>query len=105
MLRPIPFQDLMRLGMKTSFMALEAQSVIAMRLMGMAGMWRVSPSENSRMVTEKTRAATQGAMAATRAALNGQNAAKVANAAISPSARRTKSNVKRLAHKGPGQPT
>ena len=64
---PTPIQ-MMSLSIRTPTMLAEAQMVIGMRMLGMAGMWRVTPSENSRMVTEKTRAATQGAMAATRAA-------------------------------------
>lgn len=102
MLRPIPLHDLMRLGFQTTFMALEAQSVIAMRLMGMAGLWRVDAGENRRMMEEKSAAAQAGLRAATRSAMKGDNAAKVANAAMKPSARRTASNVKRLSRKGPG---
>ena len=47
--------EAMRLTMQSSMMLAEANMVIAMRMLGMGGMWRVTPSENARMVQEKIR--------------------------------------------------
>jgi len=104
MFKPIPPQDFLRLWFRAGFMMFEAQSVIAMRLMGMAGVWRVSPDEPARMVGEKQIAAVEGASAAARAAVKGKNPARVVEAAITPASRQTARNVKRLARRGPGQP-
>ena len=104
MFRPIPPRDLLRLWFRTGFMLFEAQSVIALRLMGMAGAWPLPPSEPRRMVSEKVKAARTGAKAAGKAVLAGRNAARVAEAALAPTARRTSGNVKRLTRRGPGQP-
>ncbi|MBT9246883.1 antifreeze protein [Gemmobacter fulvus] len=93
-----------KLSMHTGLMLAEAQMVIAMRLWGMAGLWNVTPEENSRMVQEKTEAMTQSAMAAGRAMLSGKGAAGVAMAALKPVRMRTRSNMKRLTQRGPGTP-
>lgn len=79
--------------------------VIGMRMLGMAGMWRVNPAENSRMVEEKVAAMTDGAMAASRAMLRGAKPVAVADAALRPVRKTTAANVRRLAKLGPGKPT
>ncbi|MBV7408522.1 antifreeze protein [Maritimibacter sp. DP1N21-5] len=79
----------------------EANMVIAMRLWGMAGLWSVTPSENARMLSEKTGAYTRAIMNASVAAATGGDAAK---AAMKPIRQKTKSNVKRLAKRGPRLP-
>lgn len=96
--------EIIRLQLKMGLMLAEAQTVIAMRLMGMAGMWRVLPSENARMVSEKLAAAQDASLAATRAALQGKSPAVIADHALKPIRRRTSANVKRLARRGPGTP-
>ena len=83
------------------FLIAEAQAVIAMRLMGMAGMWSVTPSEDGRMVTEKLEALTQAGLAAQRAALTGKSPAAVTAAAIAPIRRKTRANARRLGKRGP----
>jgi hypothetical protein len=97
-----PFEA-MRLSMQTAMMLAEANMVIGMRLMGMSGMWRMKPSENARMVTEKQAAGAEAALAMGRAVMLGGNAARVLEAGLKPVARRTKANVKRLAKRGPGK--
>ena len=92
------------LSLKTGMMLMEAQMVIGMRMMGMAGLWRVLPSENGRMSSEKMSAATEVAMATSQALMAGKSPSVIAEAALKPIARRTKSNVKRLAGRGPGKP-
>lgn len=96
--------QMMTLSFRLGFMLAEAQMVMAMRMMGMAGLWRVPPSENSRMVSEKLAAMQDSATAATRAALQGKPAAVIAEHALKPIRRRTSANAKRLAKRGPGTP-
>jgi hypothetical protein len=100
---PTPAQ-MMRLSIQTSIMLAEAQMVIGMRMMGMMGMWRVLPSETTRMSAEKLAAMSQAAVASSRAALAGKAPVEVAEAALRPIRRKTASNVKRLARRGPGKP-
>lgn len=104
MFRPILPTDLVALGLRSGLMLWEAQAVIAMRMLGLAGMWRVGPAENLRMVTEKVAAVQAGAGAAARAAMAGGNPAEVASAALKPVRRRTAANARRLARRGPGWP-
>lgn len=103
MVPPSPFGYL-RLGLQMGVMMTEAQMVIGMRMLGLMGMWRVSPGENTRMITEKLVAAQQAGLAATRATLAGKPPEVAATLALKPVRRRTRSNVIRLARKGPGKP-
>jgi hypothetical protein len=96
--------ELSLLATRMGLMLAEANMVILMRLWGLAGVWNVTPHENRRMVREKHDAATEATVAATRAAMRGGSAAAVANAALKPVRRRTKSNLRRLALRGPGAP-
>ena len=100
---PTPIQ-MMSLSIRTATMLAEAQMVIGMRMLGMAGMWRVTPSENARMVQEKLEAVQQSAISATRAAMQGKSPAVIADHALKPISRRTSANAKRLARRGPGTP-
>lgn len=96
--------QMINLSMKTGMMLMEAQMVIGMRMMGMAGLWRVHPSENTMMSSEKVSALGQSAIATSQAIMTGKSPALIAEAALKPISRRTKSNVKRLAARGPGKP-
>lgn len=84
------------LGLRTAQMLAEANTVIAFRLMGMAGHWPVSPSETSRMVMEKGPAFLRAYGAAATAAMKGRRPDEVATAALRPISRKTRSNAKRL---------
>ena len=95
--------EILRLSMRSAQMLTEAQMVIGMRMMGMFGMWRVSPSENSRMVTEKMAAMQAAGRAATSAAMSGKSPAAAMDHALKPIQRRTSANVKRLGQRGPGK--
>lgn len=97
--------EAMRLAMQTGMMMAEANMVIAMRVMGMGGMWRVNPSENARMVKEKTDAAIASGAAMSRAMMAGHSPAKVALAALQPLRDKTRANATRLAKRGLGKPT
>lgn len=92
------------LTMRTGLMLIEAQQVIAMRLLGLAGLWRVSPGENARMLLEKLDAGTEAGLAATRALARGAPPVAVAGAALKPVARRTAANSRRLSKRGPKSP-
>lgn len=96
-----PFLDYWGNAMQVGFVMAEAQAVIAMRLMGLAGFWSVTPSENRRMVSEKVQAMVKGSMDAGVAELQGQPPDKVAAAAIKPVRRATRANCRRLAKRGP----
>lgn len=85
----------------TTQMFAEAQTVIAMRMLGMAGFWSVTPGETYRMVFEKPAAFTQAAQAAGTAMLSGKAPHQVAAAAINPIRRKTRANSRRLAKRGP----
>ena len=82
----------------------ESQAVITMRLLGMAGIWSVTPSEDSRMVSEKIKALTEAATASTRVAMSGGSPHSVAEAAIRPIRRTTRANMRRLSKRGFARP-
>ncbi|QYK40146.1 MAG: antifreeze protein [Paracoccaceae bacterium] len=96
--------DLIALSIKTSIMLAQANMVITMRMLGLMGMWRVLPTENTRMSSEKMTAARHSGQAMVRATLQGKSPAKVAEAGLRPVARVTRANAKRLAARGPGAP-
>ncbi|MEM7721798.1 MAG: antifreeze protein [Pseudomonadota bacterium] len=87
-------------GLNTWFLMAEAQAVIAMRMMGMAGYWNVTPTEDARMITEKMVAFPQAMLACSHAALSGKSSHEVAQATLRPLRRKTRSNARRLARRG-----
>ena len=87
-------------SMQMAMMAAEAQAVIAMRLMGMAGFWSVPPSEKTRMVSEKLKAVSKSNGEAVAAALRGSTPDQIMAAAIKPYRNRTRANTRRLAKRG-----
>ncbi|SMO99959.1 hypothetical protein SAMN06265221_1534 [Paracoccus laeviglucosivorans] len=99
-----PFQ-FVRVAVNTTIMLSQAQTVIALRMMGMAGFWSVTPAENTRMVQEKLRAGLQAGMAVQHAMLTGKTPVEVAEAALRPVARVTASNSRRLMKRGPTLPS
>ncbi len=97
--------EAIRLAVQTTMMMAEAQQVIAMRMMGMAGGWRVTPAENARMVREKSQAAMASGIAAHRAMAAGASPHGIALAALKPVRSKTRANAARLAKRGPGAPS
>ena len=81
-------------------MGVEAQAVIGMRMLGMAGVWSVTPSENRRMIEEKGPAFAAGAAAATQAMMQGLPAPAIMAAWAAPISRRASANRRRLARRG-----
>lgn len=98
-----PF-EFFRIGMTLGTIAVEAQMVIAMRLMGLAGFWTLGRGETRRMVAEKTAAFREGLVASGRAGMAGRGPLAQTRAALAPVRRRTKSNSRRLGRKGPRLP-
>jgi hypothetical protein len=97
--------EMIRLSIQSGMMMAEANMVIAMRLWGMAGMWKVAPSENKRMLDEKSSAAMASGTAMVRAMAAGHGPAAVAMAGLKPVRAKTRANAARLAKRGPGTPT
>lgn len=94
--RPATPLDYWALGIRTAQMMAEAQVVIALRLLGLAGGWPVSPSEVSRMVQEKGPAFVKAAGEATAAAMKGRRPDQIAGAALRPIGAKTRANTRRL---------
>lgn len=84
----------------TQMMA-EANAVIAMRTLGMAGLWSVTPSEDKRMVSEKVEAMSRSVNDATKSMMKGESADQITAAALKPLRQKTRANAKRLTKRGP----
>ena len=97
-------QQAMRLATQSTLMIIEAQRVIAMRLAGMAGGWKVGADEDSRMVAEKHQAAAAAGQAMIKTAARGGSAGAVALAGLKPVRARTRANNARLTKSGPKLP-
>ncbi len=93
--KPTPF-DLIRPGILMAQMMAEANLVIALRMWGMAGAWKMAPGEKQRMMTEKVSAAQASGRAMTKAAMAGATPGEVASAGLAPVRRRTRANAERL---------
>lgn len=96
--------DYWRTGFAVWTLMAEAQAVIALRCMGAMGYWTSPPGENARMVSEKQKAFAHSARAAMASVATGAGPEIVAQAAMRPLRRRTKSNVARLTKAGPLKP-
>ena len=87
-------------ALQVGYVMAEAQAVIGMRLLGMAGVWSVTPAEDARMVAEKVYAMTKAVTDASRVAMLGGSASDVAAAAIRPIRQKTRANARRLGKRG-----
>ncbi|MBD3665914.1 antifreeze protein [Sulfitobacter aestuariivivens] len=74
----------------------EAQTVIALRLMGLSGVVPARRGENARMVTEKWPAMMHAGIAANQAMLAGKSPDQVMEAGLRPLSRKVRANRKRL---------
>lgn len=97
------FGDMWRLGAEMTRLGMEANAVIWMRMMGMAGLWNVSALEDGRMLAEKPEAFRDAGMRAGRAAMGGNAPDRIVSAAIKPLARKAAANRRRLAKRGPAR--
>ncbi|SNR51999.1 hypothetical protein [Puniceibacterium sediminis] len=99
--RPATLIDLWHTTLQMSLLAVETHAVMTMRIMGMAGLWNVGKSENTRMVHEKPPALMKSAMNAVSASMNGARPDQIMNTSIRPLRAKTRSNSNRLAKRGP----
>ncbi|MEX2518824.1 MAG: antifreeze protein [Paracoccaceae bacterium] len=93
--------DMVRSSIQLSNLVWESQMVIAMRMMGMAGMWSVAATENEVMAAEKPTAFVKAAISAGEAATAGKRSDEVLNAWTRSMRRETGANMRRLAKRGP----
>lgn len=91
--------DIFRLQMRTARMLIEAQGVVTLRMMGMAGLIPSRADETARMVTEKQTAFAQSAVAGATALMTGRTPAQAYGAALTPIGKTTRANSKRLTRK------
>jgi len=87
-------------ALQIAFMAAEAQAIVSMRVLGMAGVWSVPPSEKTRMISEKVNAMTKSNGNAVAAVLRGGTPDEVFAAAIKPYRQQTRANTRRLTRRG-----
>jgi len=96
---PNPFEYIGN-AYQVGYVMAEANAVIAMRTLGMFGMWSVTPTEDARMISEKVYAITKASTDAGRVAMNGGSPDEIAAAAIKPIRQKTRANAKRLGKRG-----
>lgn len=96
-----PF-DFMRPVIEASRIMADSQSVIGLRLAGMAGFWPMGQAETNRMVSEKVNASIDSAGAALKSGMAGDSLPDMAMAAMKPYRHKTKSNARRLQRKVAG---
>ena len=77
-------------------MVAEANTVVTLRVLGLAGVLPADRAENGRMIAEKGPAFTAAMTAGGRAAMKGQTPDRIALAMIRPLGRKTRANVRRL---------
>lgn len=90
------FPAQMRFVTSMARMGFEAQTVIALRTLGLMGMLPAAPGENTRMVAEKMKAFQTSVNRAAQLAAAGQPAQAVLAGAWAPYSRATATNYKRL---------
>jgi hypothetical protein len=98
-----PF-DVWRSGLQLATMLAEANMVVTYRTLGQMGLWATAPGETARMIREKPATFLQSAVAASGAVQAGKRPDEILAAAVAPLGRRTRSNMRRLARRGPGLP-
>jgi hypothetical protein len=84
------------LGWQAAQLAMNAQCVIALRMMRLAHGGAAGRSEAKRMLHEKAEALAQAQVAAAAAAMSGRKAAAVARTALSIYGKRVRGNRRRL---------
>jgi hypothetical protein len=96
---PLNPADFWRSALQASQIMVESQTVIALRLAGMAGFWPMGGAEAARMVQEKMDATVEASQAMLRAGMAGGDLNAMAAAAMKPIRKRTNANAKRLTAK------
>ena len=93
--------DMGRTWMALAKLSSDAQFVVAMRVMGLSGTWRVPDDENTAMLDEKLPAFTEAMVAGTLTALSGRGPDRVMQAVLEPISEKASANRERLAEHGP----
>ncbi len=88
--------DMWRVGAEMGTLAIEAQAVVTMRVLGMAGAWPVKSTENKLMSDEKPPEFAKAAVAATKMAMSGGRPDQILSAAMKPLTTKARANRKRL---------
>ncbi|MFT3688153.1 antibiotic ABC transporter [Paenirhodobacter sp.] len=89
------------IALQAARIGFEAQTVIAMRMAGMVGLWETPSSEMTRMVVEKAEAAVEAMEASAWAMMAGKTPDKVLKAGMTEIGRYTSRNMTRLSRMGP----
>jgi len=84
------------LSSQTAMLALEAQSVIALRLMRIASGGALARSEMTRMTTEKVQALGEAQAAAVIGSVTGRNSQQIAKKVVKVYKKRVRRNRRRL---------
>lgn len=82
-------------------LAADVQFVIAMRVMGLSGVWSVPDGEHNDMIHEKLPAFTEAMVAGTLTAFSGRGPDRVMQAVIEPLSQKASANRARLSDRGP----
>lgn len=82
-----------------AMLALESQTVVALRMFGLCGFWPMAASERERMVSEKPLAFARSAAAAAAVATEGGRSDEILAAALQPLRTKTRANMRRLSRK------
>jgi hypothetical protein len=93
------FNPWLALGLKAFQMGLEAQSVIALRMLRLTAGGARAEAEASRMATEKILAAGEAQMAAATATMRGQKKHVVVGKALNVYRKRVRANRRRLSRR------
>ena len=91
------WNDWLSLSSQTAMLAFEAQSVIALRLMRIAGGGALARSEATRMVTEKVQALGEAQAVAAVGSLTGRKRRHIAKKVVGVYKKRVRGNRRRLA--------
>lgn len=93
-------KTILNFQMRTAQMMLEAQTVVTLRMLGMAGVLPQTSDETRRMVSEKQAAFGQAGMAVAGALMAGKTPAQAYGLGLTPIGRTTRANAKRLSKLG-----
>ncbi|WP_371153753.1 antifreeze protein [Jannaschia sp. 2305UL9-9] len=88
--------ELFHLQMRTAQMMVEANTVIGLRMLGMAGVLPSDAGETSRMVSEKQKAFARAGAAASAAMIAGKTPLQAYGLALTPIGKTTRANAMRL---------
>jgi hypothetical protein len=92
--------DVMSTSARIWHLGFESHNVIALRVMGMAGVWDTPFDENWRMVTEKPHEFIKSGRDGMLAVIAGKHPTHVVDASITPLNHATKANRERLSQRG-----